>query len=142
MDDQDRIVRELPMPCGPWLCAIVTSRPSPQPFVLVSNNTQSIVSIQLSDASLPGRQRTTSSRSKHSPFVNALVCPRQSDILLTDFACANPCVTHCWMFRVVDLTKQFFILSLQSFFQMIYDETITAFEFAGKVKGIFRWQGE
>ena len=67
-----------------------------------------------------------------SALAQCTCIPCDSGILLADFACA---VDHWWIFRVLD--KAGLPLFLQRLLWMIFDESITAVESAGKTSGHF-----
>ena len=55
---------------------------------------------------------------------------RDSGNLLTDFACAYPCVNHSWIFHVLEKTE--LPMFVRQFLRMIYSNSMTEVEFAGK----------
>ena len=59
--------------------------------------------------------------------------PRESGILLTDFAAAHPSVNHSWIFHVLEKKElPEFICRL---FRRIYYDSTTRVEFAGMTRG-------
>ena len=58
-----------------------------------------------------------------------------SGILLTDFACAYPCVDHTWIFHVLE--KAELPVFIRPFLRMISSDSMTEVEFAGKARGQF-----
>ena len=61
--------------------------------------------------------------------------PRESGILLTDFAAAYPCVNHSWIFSVPEKTEvPKFICR---FLSRIYSDCTAHMEFAGMARGQF-----
>ena len=60
---------------------------------------------------------------------------RGSGMLLTDFACACPCVSHSWIFHVLE--KAELPRFIRQFLRMIYNNIVADVEFAGKTRGLF-----
>ena len=65
--------------------------------------------------------------------------PRESGILLTDFAAAYLSVDHSWIFHV--LTKAELLEFICSLLRRIYRDSTTHVEFAGMSRGHSSWPG-
>ena len=68
-------------------------------------------------------------------FSHVARAPQESGILLTDFAAAYPSVNHSWIFHVLE--KAGLPEFMCRFLRMIYRNSTTQVEFAGKSRGQF-----
>ena len=92
--------------------------------------------IHPSQSCISSRQTTDNIFEIETTALAHVACaPRESGILLTDFAAAYPCVNHSWIFHVLDKTElpEF----ICRFLRRIYDDSTTHVEFAGTTRGQF-----
>ena len=90
-------------------------------------------------------QRCTSSRQmtdkifevETTSLAHVACSPQESGILLADFAAAHPSVNHSWIFHVLEKAEMPDFIC--RFLRMIYCNSTTHVEFAGRTGGQFPW---
>ena len=74
-----------------------------------------------------------------SAFAQCTCMAQDSGIILTDFACAHPSVSHDWIFRV--RCRAGLTAFVQEFRRMIHDDSVTAVEYvSATLEDMSRWQ--